>query len=251
MKKNRLCAALLSTVFLSVFSAGGGAGAQNAPRLDYAGNTGRTRDTHLAQSAETDSESAGAEKPAVNLMWGVPDRIEMEQFAGLEKIISQRHQGSSIGFGADVRAPEERDAGAILKDVEPEDLLKFGMIPEFIGRVPVLATLNDLDEEALIQILTEPKNALIKQYKRLYAMESVNLEFTEDALRAIAEQAIARGTGARGLRSILESILLDSMFELPSLQSVEEVVINREVVEGRAHPLYIHSERREDLGTSA
>ncbi len=172
-------------------------------------------------------------------------------FAGLEKIISQRHQGSSIGFGADVRAPEERDAGEILKDVEPEDLLKFGLIPEFVGRVPVLATLNDLDEDALVQILTEPKNALVKQYKRLYEMENVHLEFTEDALRALAERAIARRTGARGLRSILEGILLDSMFELPSLQSVEEVVINREVVEGRSQPLYIHSERREDLGTSA
>ena len=172
-------------------------------------------------------------------------------FAGLDKIISQRHQGSSMGFGADVRAPEERDAGEILKDVEPEDLLKFGLIPEFVGRVPVLATLNDLDEGALVQILTEPKNALVKQYKRLFEMENVHLEFTDDALRAIAELAIARRTGARGLRSILEGILLDSMYELPSMQSVEEVVINREVVEGRAHPLYIHAERREDLGTSA
>ena len=172
-------------------------------------------------------------------------------FAGLEKIISQRHQGSSIGFGADVRAPEERDAGEVLKSVEPEDLLKYGLIPEFVGRVPVLATLNDLDEDALVQILTEPKNALVRQYKRLYEMEDVSLEFTEDALRAIAEQAIARRTGARGLRSILEGLLLDSMFELPSLESVEEVVVNREVVEGRSKPLYIHAERREDLGTSA
>jgi len=172
-------------------------------------------------------------------------------FAGLETIISQRHQGSSIGFGADVRAPEERDAGEVLKSAEPEDLLKYGLIPEFVGRVPVLATLDDLDEDALVRILTEPKNALVKQYKRLYEMENVNLEFTEDALRAIAEQAIARRTGARGLRSILESILLDSMFELPSLESVEEVVVNREVVEGRSRPLYIHAERREDLGTSA
>jgi len=172
-------------------------------------------------------------------------------FAGLEKIISQRHQGSSIGFGADVRAPEERATGEILRDVEPEDLLKFGLIPEFVGRVPVLATLNDLDEAALIDILTKPKNALVKQYQRLFEMENVNLEFTDDALKAIAEKAIARKTGARGLRSIMESILLESMFELPGLESVEEMVINREVVEGRSRPLYIYTDRREDVGTSA
>jgi ATP-dependent Clp protease ATP-binding subunit ClpX len=172
-------------------------------------------------------------------------------FAGLEKIIANRYQGSSIGFGADVRAPEERQTGEILRDVEPEDLLKYGLIPEFVGRVPVLATLNDLDEAALIDILTKPKNALVKQYQRLFEMEDVRLEFTDDALKAIAEKAIARKTGARGLRSIMEGILLEPMFELPGLDAVEEMVINREVVEGRAKPLYIYTDRREDLGTSA
>ena len=171
-------------------------------------------------------------------------------FAGLEKIIGQRHQGSAIGFGADVRAPEEQETGVVLKDVEPEDLLKFGLIPEFVGRVPVLATLNDLSEAALIDILTKPKNALVKQYQRLFDMEDVSLEFTDDALRAVANKAIARKTGARGLRSILESVLLEPMYELPSLESVEDMVVNREVVEGRAKPLYIYSDRREE-GSSA
>ena len=172
-------------------------------------------------------------------------------FAGLEKIISMRNKGSSIGFGADVRAPDERQTGEILAEVEPEDLLKFGLIPEFIGRLPLIATLRDLDIEALVSILTEPKNALVKQYQRLFEMESVSLEFTEDAMAAIAEKAIARKTGARGLRSILEDILLDPMFDLPGLQGVEEIVINREVVEGRAQPLYIYSERRDEVEQSA
>ena len=172
-------------------------------------------------------------------------------FAGLDKIVSQRGRSSSIGFGADVRAPEERQTGEILREVEPEDLLKFGLIPEFVGRVPVLATLDDLDEYALIDILTKPKNALVKQYQRLFEMEDVRLEFTDDALKAIAEKAIARKTGARGLRSIMEGILLEPMYELPGLDSVEEMVINREVVEGRAKPLYIYTDRREDLGSSA
>jgi ATP-dependent Clp protease ATP-binding subunit ClpX len=173
-------------------------------------------------------------------------------FAGLDKIIAGRGKGSSIGFGADVRAPDERQTGEILKEVEPEDLLKFGLIPEFVGRLPVIATLNDLDVDALIEILSEPKNALVKQYQRLFEMEDVALSFSDDALRAIAGKAIARKTGARGLRSIMEGILLDSMYELPSLNGVEEVVINKEVVEGRAQPLYIYADRhREDLGTSA
>jgi len=172
-------------------------------------------------------------------------------FAGLEKIIAQRGRGTSIGFGADVRAPDERSAGQVLKDVEPEDLLKFGLIPEFVGRLPVVATLQDLDEGALIEILTRPKNALVKQYQRLFEMEDVSLDFTDDALKAIAEKAILRKTGARGLRSIMESILLDPMFDLPGLDGVEEMVINREVVEGRAQPLYIYTDRREDVGTSA
>ncbi|MEX0922343.1 MAG: ATP-dependent Clp protease ATP-binding subunit ClpX, partial [Rhodovibrionaceae bacterium] len=172
-------------------------------------------------------------------------------FAGLDKIISQRGKGSSIGFGADVRSLDERTTGAILHDVEPEDLLKFGLIPEFVGRLPVVATLEDLDEPALIDILTKPKNALVKQYQRLFEMEDVTLEFTEDAYKAIAEKAILRKTGARGLRSIMESILLDPMYELPGLEGVEEMVINREVVEGRGKPLYIYADRREEIETSA
>ncbi|WP_340119147.1 ATP-dependent Clp protease ATP-binding subunit ClpX [Pelagibius sp. 7325] len=172
-------------------------------------------------------------------------------FAGLDKLIAGRGKGTSIGFGADVRGPEDRSTGQILKEVEPEDLLKFGLIPEFVGRLPVVATLEDLDEGALIEILTQPKNALVKQYERLFEMEDVRLDFTEDALKAIANKAIARKTGARGLRSIMESILLDPMFDLPGLENVEEIVINREVVDGRAKPLYIYTDRREDLGTSA
>ena len=173
-------------------------------------------------------------------------------FSGLDKLISQRHQGSSIGFGADVRGPDERATGEILKEVEPEDLLKYGLIPEFVGRLPVVATLRDLNEDALIEILTKPKNALVKQYQRLFEMEDVTLEFTEDALRAIAQKAIARKTGARGLRSIMESILLEPMFDLPGLEGVEEIVINREVAEeSQARPLYIYTDRREDVGTSA
>jgi len=172
-------------------------------------------------------------------------------FAGLDKIISQRDRGTSIGFGADVRGPEDRQTGEILKDVEPEDLLKFGLIPEFVGRLPVVATLDDLDKESLIEILTKPKNALVKQYQRLFEMEDVTLKFAEDAFAMIAEKAIARKTGARGLRSIMEAILLEPMFELPGLDGVEEIVVNREVVEGRAQPLYIYTDRREDLGSSA
>ena len=172
-------------------------------------------------------------------------------FSGLEKIISQRGKGMAIGFGADVRAPDERKTGEILREVEPEDLLGFGLIPEFVGRLPVLATLDDLEADALVEILVKPKNALVKQYEKLFDMESVTLAFTEDALRAVAHKAIARKTGARGLRSILEGILLDPMFDLPSYDSVEEVVINKEVVEGRAQPLLIYSDRLEDASSSA
>ena len=172
-------------------------------------------------------------------------------FAGLEKIIAQRGRGTSIGFGADVRAPEERKTGEILREIEPEDLLKFGLIPEFVGRLPVIATLEDLDEAALIEILSAPKNALVKQYQKLFDMEEVELSFTEDALSAIARKAVARKTGARGLRSILEGILLDSMFDLPSYDNVEKVVINREVVEGGATPLLIYADRTEDASSSA
>ncbi len=172
-------------------------------------------------------------------------------FAGLDKLIAGRGKGTSIGFGADVRGPDDRSTGEVLKEVEPEDLLKFGLIPEFVGRLPVVATLEDLDEDALIEILTQPKNALVKQYERLFEMEDVRVDFTEDALRAIAKKAIIRKTGARGLRSIMEGILLDPMYDLPGLEGVEEIVINREVVDGRAKPLYIYTDRREDLGTSA
>ena len=172
-------------------------------------------------------------------------------FAGLEKIITARGKGSSIGFGADVRSPDDRQTGEVLLNVEPEDLLKFGLIPEFIGRLPVVATLSDLDEDALVEILTEPKNALVKQYQQLFEIEGVHLELTVDALRGISEKALARKTGARGLRSIIEHILLDTMFELPGLSGVEEIVINREVIEGRAKPLYIYAERQEDIGSSA
>jgi ATP-dependent Clp protease ATP-binding subunit ClpX len=173
-------------------------------------------------------------------------------FSGLEKIIAQRgKKGSAIGFGADVRGPDDRRTGDVLKEVEPEDLLKFGLIPEFVGRLPVVATLEDLDEKALIDILTKPKNALVKQYQRLFEMEDIRLDFTEDSLRAIAQRAILRKTGARGLRSIMEGILLEPMFELPGLEGVERMVISKEVVEGTARPLYIYSDRREDVGAGA
>jgi ATP-dependent Clp protease ATP-binding subunit ClpX len=171
-------------------------------------------------------------------------------FAGLERIISARGRGSSIGFGADVRAPDDRRTGEVLREVEPEDLLKFGLIPEFIGRLPVLATLDDLDEPALIAILTEPKNALVKQYQRLFEMDGVKLQFTDDALKSVAQRAIHRKTGARGLRSIMESILLETMFELPSMSGVTEIVVNREVVEGRAQPLLIYADRRGDVSSA-
>jgi ATP-dependent Clp protease ATP-binding subunit ClpX len=169
-------------------------------------------------------------------------------FSGLEKIISARGRGSSIGFGADVRGPDERRTGDILQGTEPEDLLKFGLIPEFIGRLPVIATLTDLDEAALIDILTSPKNALVKQFQRLFEMEDIKLEVDNNALKAIANKAIARKTGARGLRSIMEGVLLDSMYELPGTMDVEKVLITQDVVEGKSKPIYVHGEKRE--GTS-
>ena len=173
-------------------------------------------------------------------------------FAGLEKIIAQRGRGAAIGFGADVKSADDRQTGELLKEVEPEDLLKYGLIPEFVGRLPILATLTDLDEKALVDILTNPKNALSKQYQRLFDMESVQLTFTEDALKIVARKAITRKTGARGLRSIMEGILLDTMFDLPGLEGVQEVVVNGEVSEGRAKPLYIYAaDRRSDVGTPA
>ena len=164
-------------------------------------------------------------------------------FAGLEKIIAQRTHGSSMGFGATVRAADERGTGEVLREVEPEDLLKFGLIPEFIGRLPVLATLGDLSEQALVEILTRPKNALAKQYQRMFEMEGVKLRFQDEAMKAIARKAIARKTGARGLRSIMEGILLETMFELPTMNGVQEVVLTADVVEGRSRPLYTYSDK--------
>jgi ATP-dependent Clp protease ATP-binding subunit ClpX len=164
-------------------------------------------------------------------------------FSGLDRIISDRGRKTSIGFSATVGSPEDRKTGELFRLVEPEDLLKFGLIPEFVGRLPVVATLEDLDEAALVQILTEPKNALVKQYQRLFEMENVELNFHSDALNAIAKRAIERKTGARGLRSIMEAILLETMFDLPGLDGVEEVVISADVVNGNSRPLYIYGER--------
>ncbi|MEO1016879.1 MAG: ATP-dependent Clp protease ATP-binding subunit ClpX [Pseudomonadota bacterium] len=172
-------------------------------------------------------------------------------FAGLDKIIGARGKPRSMGFGAEVNSPDSRETGELLRQVEPDDLLKFGLIPEFVGRLPVVATLEDLDTEALVKILKEPKNALVKQYQKLFDMENVQLTFLEDSLKMIAEKAISRKTGARGLRSIMEGILLETMFDLPALDGVEEVVINREVAEGRAHPLMIYGERKEDMDSAS
>ena len=163
-------------------------------------------------------------------------------FAGLDRIIAQRGKGSAIGFGADVKDDSMTTIGESLKKLEPEDLLKFGLIPEFVGRLPVVATLMDLDEDALVTILTEPKNALVKQYQKLFDIEGADLTFTDESLRAIAKRAIARKTGARGLRSIMEDILLDTMFDLPGLENVSEVVVNEEAVTSDAKPLLIYAD---------
>jgi ATP-dependent Clp protease ATP-binding subunit ClpX len=171
-------------------------------------------------------------------------------FAGLDKIIGQRGKGSAMGFGADVRDNDDRGVGELFKELEPEDLLKFGLIPEFVGRLPVIATLEDLDEDALVIILTQPKNALIKQYQKLFELENTELSFTDDALNAIAKRAIERKTGARGLRSILEDILLDTMFELPGMDDVSEVVVNEEVVTSSVAPLMIYADSKKE-GASA
>ncbi len=172
-------------------------------------------------------------------------------FAGLDKIIAQRFKGSAMGFGANVQDNDDRNVGELLKDLEPEDLLKFGLIPEFVGRLPVIATLTDLDSDALVTILTQPKNALVKQYQRLFEIEGTQLTFTEDALQAISERAIERKTGARGLRSILEDILLETMFELPSLDTVEEVVVNAEAVRREGDPLMIYADRKEEPASAS
>ncbi|CUX81977.1 MAG: ATP-dependent Clp protease ATPase subunit ClpX [Roseibaca calidilacus] len=171
-------------------------------------------------------------------------------FAGLDRIIAQRGKGSAIGFGADVKDESQTTIGERLKSLEPEDLLKFGLIPEFVGRLPVTATLTDLDEDALVTILTEPKNALVKQYQKLFDIEGADLTFTEEALRAIAKRAIARKTGARGLRSIMEDILLDTMFDLPGLDNVSEVVVNDEAVTSDAKPLLIYADTKKGTASA-
>jgi ATP-dependent Clp protease ATP-binding subunit ClpX len=172
-------------------------------------------------------------------------------FAGLDRIISDRGRATSIGFKASVEDPDARKVGELFAEVEPEDLVKFGLIPEFVGRLPVLATLMDLDVEALVQILKEPKNALVKQYQRLFDMEDVQLTFQDEALEAVAKKAIERKTGARGLRSIMETILLDTMYELPAMEGVEQVVISDEVVNGSARPLYIYADKEEQQTADA
>jgi ATP-dependent Clp protease ATP-binding subunit ClpX len=172
-------------------------------------------------------------------------------FSGLDKIISQRGKGSAMGFGADVREENDKGVGELFSELEPEDLLKFGLIPEFVGRLPVLATLEDLDEESLVTILSKPKNALVKQYQKLFELEDTKLTFTDEALVSIAKRAISRKTGARGLRSILEDILLDTMFDLPALENVIEVVVNAEAVNKDVSPLIIYSDENKNIESSA
>ena len=162
-------------------------------------------------------------------------------FAGLDKIISQRDKGTSIGFGAEVRAVKDKKVGEWMKNLEPEDLLKYGLIPEFIGRLPIIATLEDLDEKSLIKILNEPKNSLIKQYQELFKLEGAKLTFKDQAVREIAFKAINKKTGARGLRSILENILLKTMFDLPSLDNIDEVIVDSASVKGHSQPIIVHS----------
>lgn len=161
-------------------------------------------------------------------------------FSGLEKIVGRRGKESSIGFGAEVRGPDERRVGEILQDVEPEDLLKYGLIPEFVGRLPIIATLEDLDEEALIKVLTEPKNALVRQYDSLFKMEDVKLTFTDAALKAIAKKAIERKTGARGLRAIMEENLLELMYDIPDKKNVEEIIIDEKVINDKKAPKLVY-----------
>ncbi len=162
-------------------------------------------------------------------------------FAGLDKIISQRDKGTSIGFGADVKNTQDKKTGEWMKGLEPEDLLKYGLIPEFIGRLPMIATLEDLDEKSLIKILEEPKNSLTKQYQELFKLDGAKLTFKENALKEIALKAISKKTGARGLRSILENILLKTMYDLPSQDNIEEVIIDSSTVKGQSQPIIVHS----------
>jgi len=173
-------------------------------------------------------------------------------FDGLDKIIRGRSEKSSIGFGAEVRSPcSGKDISEVLRGTEPEDLIKFGLIPEFVGRLPVTATLEELDDAALVQILTEPKNALLKQYQKLFMMENVELEVRPGALSAVARKALARKTGARGLRSILEQILLDTMYELPTMENVSKVVVDENMVSGEGKPLLIYSDAPKVAGSTA
>jgi ATP-dependent Clp protease ATP-binding subunit ClpX len=169
-------------------------------------------------------------------------------FGGLEKMIQNRSDKSGIGFGASVQSKDRREMNAVLREVEPEDLIKYGLIPEFVGRLPVVATLEELDEKALVRILTEPKNALVKQYQKLFAMEGVELEYRDPALAAIAKKALARKTGARGLRSIIEQALLDIMFELPSMQNVSKVVIDEATINGEGKPILIYADQPKVAG---
>jgi ATP-dependent Clp protease ATP-binding subunit ClpX len=165
-------------------------------------------------------------------------------FAGLDKIIAQRGRGTTIGFGADVKDVDARGIGDLFKELEPEDLLRYGLIPEFVGRLPVIATLEDLDEAALITILTEPKNAFVKQYKKLFSLEGVELTFTDGALKAVAARAIERKTGARGLRSILENLLLNTMYEIPDMEGVQEVIVSEETVKNNKAPEYVYEDKK-------
>ena len=168
-------------------------------------------------------------------------------FAGLDKIISQRDKGSSIGFGAEVKNTEDKKTGEWMKSLEPEDLLKYGLIPEFIGRLPIIATLEDLDEKSLIKILQEPKNSLIKQYQELFKLEGAKLVFKDNAIKEIAQKAINKKTGARGLRSILESVLLKTMFDLPSMENVNEVIVDSGAAKGQSQPIIVHSKNTQKV----
>ena len=172
-------------------------------------------------------------------------------FAGLDKIISKRNRSTSIGFGADVKSLDRKKVGEIIKNLEPEDLLKYGLIPEFIGRLPITATLEDLDEASLIKILTEPKNSLIKQYKELFKFEGVRLIFKDDAIKEIAKKAINKKTGARGLRSILEVVLLSTMYELPSQVNIAEVIIEKSAITGQGKPIIVHSKNKDKTDTTS
>ena len=172
-------------------------------------------------------------------------------FSGLDKIISKRNRATSIGFGADVKSLDRKKVGEIIKNLEPEDLLKYGLIPEFIGRLPITATLEDLDEASLIKILTEPKNSLIKQYKELFKFEGVRLIFKDDAIKEIAKKAINKKTGARGLRSILEVVLLSTMYELPSQVNIAEVIIEKSAITGQGKPIMVHSKNKDKTDTTS